>query len=210
MPVSSRSVLITSGVVAAVILVMASVGSWLSYQIISQHAETPAVRALAQVTQFPVARVGTDWISYREYLVQSDAQAKYLKGAEARTLNLPLETTPTMQQAVLDQLVRNAVIERLAKQYDFKVSTDEVDRSYQDLIARAGTSTQPGEVQAYLEQSFGWTETEFKKYIVQPALLQNGLGQKRQADTGKEETFEAEITAALAAPNVKKWLTFTN
>ncbi len=206
MRVSSRMVMTGTAIVAALLFFVALFGGWLSYQILQVHSTSAMVRTMARVTHFPVARLGSDWITYEEYLLQSDAQEKYLSGQEAKSLGLASASTPEMKQAVLDQLLRVAALEDLAKKNEFTVTPIDVDRSYDDLIARSGTSTKPGEIKDYLLENFGWTEQQFKAYIVRPAVIQTGLAQKRKDATGNEGALESEITARLAMPDVKRWL----
>jgi hypothetical protein len=208
MRLSSRVVLIGSAVLAFLILVFGLGGVLLGREILVKRTDTPAVRQIARFTHFPVARVGSRWITYFEYLSQTDAQRQYLQGKEAKALGMAGAPTLQMQQSIYDQLVRMAAIEDLAQKNGFEVTSLDVNRAYDELINQAGTSTQPGEVQAYLKENFGWDETEFKKYIVRPALLKNGMIEKRKKDTGKDDTFETEVDVRLNEGDVSRWLRF--
>lgn len=208
MRLSSRAVLIGSAVLAVVILVFGVGGVLLGREILINHADTPLIRNVARVTHFPIARVGSRLITYPEFLAQTDAQRTYLKGKEAAALGMSGAPTLEMQQSVYDQLIRVAAIEDLAKKYDFQVTPLDVDRSYDDLINQVGTSTSPGEVQNYLKENFGWSDKEFKEYIIRPALLKTGLAEKRKKDTGKDDAFDTELEARVKAPDVSRWLRF--
>lgn len=208
MRISSRAIMIGSMVLAVLILVFGVGGVLLGRAILIQHNDSSFVRGLAKVTHFPVARVGSNVITYQEYLVQADAQRTYLQGQEATTMGIGGTPTIEMQQSVYDQLIRIAATEDLAKKYNFQVTQLDVDRAYDELISQAGTSTKPGEVQSYLQENFGWNEQQFKQYIIRPALLKNGLADKRKQDTGKEDAFDAELNQRVAASDVHRWLRF--
>lgn len=178
MRISSRVIMVASMVLAIVILVFGVGGVLLGRAILVEHSESSFVRQAARITHFPVARVGSDVITYQEYLVQADAQRKYLQGQEATTLGIGGVPTAEMQKSVYDQLIRVAATEDLAKKHNFQVTPLDVDRAYDDLIGQAGTSTKPGEIQTYLQENFGWSEQQFKEYIIRPALVKNGLADK--------------------------------
>lgn len=208
MRLSSRAILIGSAVLASVILLFGVGGVLLGREILVKRADGTFVRQVSRITHFPVARVGSHFITYTDYLIQTDAQRTYLEGKEAAALGMKGPATPEMQQSVYDQLIRVAAIEDLAKKYDFQVTTEDIDRSYNELINQAGTSTKPGEVEAYLRDNFNWSPTEFKQYIIRPALLKNGLVEKRKKDTGVDDALEKELITRIAAPDVSRWLRF--
>lgn len=208
MPLSFRTLLLGSAVLASLILVMGVGGLLLGREILVKQTDTSLIRTFARVTRFPVARVGSRWITYDEYLSQADAQRQYLQGKEAQALGMGGAPTAEMQESVYNQLIRLAAIEELAQKNNFSVTSAEVDRAYDELILQAGTSTQPGEIESYLQESFGWDPTEFKKYIVRPALLKNGLADKRKQETGKDDALEAEVEARLQVEDVHRWLRF--
>ncbi len=205
---SSRAFLIGSAVLAFLILIFGLGGVLLGREIFVKRTDTPIIRQIARFTHVPVASVGSRWITYFEYLKQTDAQRQYLQGKEAEALGVAGAPTMQMQQSIYDQLIRVAAIEDLAQKNGFEVTPLDVDRSYNELINQAGTSTQPGEVQAYLKENFGWDEAEFKRYIVRPALLKNGMIEKRKKDTGKDDAFETEVNARLQEGDVSRWLRF--
>lgn len=208
MRISSRAVMFASLALALLILVVGVGGVLFGRAVLIAHADTPAVRRVAAITHFPVARVGDNFISYSDYLGQADAQKRYLSGKEAQALGMGGAPTPEMQESVYEQLIRVAATEDLAKKYNVQITPLDVDRAYDDLISQAGTSTKPGEVEGYLRENFGWSPAEFKEYIVRPALLKKSLADQRKKDTGKDDAFETELASRIAAPDVHRWMRF--
>lgn len=200
--------MVGSAVLAVFLLVFGVGGVLVGRAILVERNDSSFIRGVAKVTHFPVARVGSNVITYQEYLVQADAQRTYLQGKEATTLGVGGTPTSEMQQSVYDQLIRIAATEEIAKKYDFQVTQLDVDRAYDELIGQAGTSTKPGEVQAYLQENFGWNEPQFKEYIIRPALLKNGLVEKLKQATGKDDAFETELSQRITASDVHRWLRF--
>lgn len=169
-----------------IFMVLAGAGS-LANALYWHPQDRPWVRTLVNTLPVPAARIRGAVVPYKDYLVQQDAARKFLT-SEAATLpttdgtTLPKTLDTQANQAILDQLIRAVAVAQLAQEASIQLTDQDVNRSFDDLVARAGTSTSPGEIDAYLQDTFGWTSTDFKNRVVRPATLETAVRQDAYAD----------------------------
>ncbi len=160
--------------------------------------DRPWIRSLISHTPVPIARVGGSFVAYREYLIQQDAAQTFLTAEAASQAAIPDgQVLPTAldrqaKQLILDQLIRAAAVKQLAETADLRLTDEDVTRSFEELIARAGTSTNPGEIDAYLKTTFGWTRQEFSQRVVRPATLETAV--KQEVYKNDDAAFQAALT----------------
>lgn len=166
------------------------------------------IRAVASWIRLPAAKIGSRPIGYAEYLRHLDALRVFLHGSVAREQGLPLTPDDVMKRQTLDRLLRTNAVEEFAAARNISVTKAEVDQAYGELIARAGTSTTAGEVDAFLRDQFGWDVEDFKRNVVRPAMLEDGLRKKKEEATKDSEAFEKELQTRLTQADVKRFLKF--
>lgn len=159
--------------------------------------DRPWVRSIVSHAPVPVARVGGTFILYKEYLIQQDAAQTFLTAEAASQAALPDgQVLPSAldgqaKQLILDQLIRAAAVKQLADAADLHLTDEDVTRSFEELIARAGTSTNPGEIDGYLKSTFGWTREEFSQRVVRPATLETAV--KQEVYKNDDAAFQAAL-----------------
>jgi len=201
----ARIALVVALSVVTVALIGASV--W-TYGIFRRQWDTPFVRRMATMLHFPAARVGSQWIPYTEYLYHQDAERRFLAGPVAQSEGFDREPTKDMREQILTRLIRTRIVEKTAQDQALPLTPSDVDSAFDALIARAGTTTEPGELETFLENEFGWNEAEFKQNALRPALLETGLKQKKGGDQSAQDAVEKEILDRMEQPDVVRYLKF--
>ncbi len=191
-----------------VVMILALGTATVVYGIHRYQWEGPGMRMMASVLHVSAAQVGDKKIAYGEYLHHLDAERKYLSGPAAKAQGMPSELTPELRKEALDRAIRIAAVEEFAQKRGVIVTPLDVDRVYDGLIAQAGTSTSPGEIQSFLRDQFGWNEAEFKNYVVRPALMEDVLKQKEFLATKKADAFDNELNERLKQPDIKIYMAF--
>ncbi len=159
--------------------------------------DKPWIRSLITNAHLPVGRVGSNFIPYADYLIQQEATRRFLASPAAAEAAVPTgqalpKTLDTQaKQVILDQLIRVAAVQVLAQEGKIELTSDDVNRSFDDLISRAGTSTNPGEIDAYLQDTFGWTRMDFKEYVVRPATLETAV--RQEIYKNEEAAFQSAL-----------------
>lgn len=184
------------GSVAVAILAALTAGLLASVYV--WKSENPLIRKIA--SSFPAAKVGDRTISYGTYLEHVDAQRAFLAGPMSADAGVVRDITDLERKEALDRAIRIEAVAELAVEAGVVVTPLDVDRAYDDLVARAGTSTSAEEIQAFLKAQFGWDEAEYKKYLLQPAFTEEILRTKGG------DTFDATLQARI--DGAKRYLRF--
>jgi len=191
---------------AALFVVLAGVTYW-SYGIFVKQWESGPVRTIALWTHFPAARVGWRVVTYADYLNQLDAERRFLSGPSAKAQGFPPEPTTQMRKDNLERAVRIAAVEDLAARNKFKITSADIEAAYTGLVARAGTSTTPEEIKSFLMDQFGWEVSDFKLFVIRPALMEDGLRQKFLASSSTAP-LDQQLQDRMDSNDVKRYLKF--
>jgi len=202
--VTRRSVLVGAGFLS--LLVVAAFA--LTSSVYVAHSEDAVTVSLARWMHLPVARVGTRSVAYDDYLSHLASLRTFKAGPAAAAQGLGGPIGPVEEQSALDRAIRLAAIEEMAAFADLTATPLDVERGYAGLLAQAGTSTTPGEIQDLLRDQFGWNEQSFKKFVIRPAMMEDALRGKRTLETGDETAFDKELEERLKRSDVVRYLRF--
>lgn len=204
MKLDRRSVLVGVGFLACIALASAA----LAASVYAWQREDVVTRSLAGWLNLPAARVGRVNVSYVDYLAHLGSLRVFLTGPAAAAQGLTSEIGPAQKQSALDRAMRIAAIDDLSASSQLIATSLDVERAYDNLVAQAGTSTETGEIQAFLRDQFGWNEQEFKRYVIRPALLEDALRAKRLRESPDPEAFDKELEERMKKPDVVQYLRF--
>jgi hypothetical protein len=187
-------------IACTVVLIAAclATGAWASVYV--WRSEQPIVRVMASTLRLPAAKVENLTVSYEEYLTHVDAQRAFLSGPMAIDAGAVRDITDTERREAYERAIRIEAVEGLAIESGLEVTPLDVDRAYDDLVARAGTSTSAEEIQAFLKAQFGWDEASYKKYLLRPAYIEEILRSRGG------ETFDATLQTRI--DGAKRYLRF--
>lgn len=196
-------------VIGAVFLVgFALAGAGLASSVYVFQNEDAVTRSLAGWLRLPAARVGSRVVTYDDYLAHLGSLRLFLEGPLAAAQGLGGPVGPAEKASALDRAIRIVAIDEMAVDAALSATPLDVERAYDGLVAQAGTSTTPGELQDFLRDQFGWNEAEFKRYVIRPALLEDALRAKRTRETSDETSFDRELEERMKREDVVKYLSF--
>lgn len=193
---------------ASIILAVA-IGSLGVYTAVYRYrSEAPVVRTIARILPLPAAKVGSVPVSYNTYLTHVDALRGYLSGPAAAANGIGPEATEADLSGALDRAIRIEAVRQMADEKGVSVTPIDIERTYADLVAKAGTSTTPGEIEVFINDQFGWSVADFKAYILGPAILEDTLRLQMQTETGSPTAFDDALAERMNADHVKRYLEF--
>ncbi len=143
---------------------------------------------------FPAMVVGGSVVTLKELYTHTSALSAFYHGAAPNDI-AQQQLAPQKRdllQRVQERLVYNLLAERIAKQFALTVSDEEVSREFTALTN--GTSSGE-EIEKMLNDLYGWTASEFQRYIVQPFLLQQKLQSALAHDTELNASIEERAEA---------------
>ena len=177
----------------------------LAYTVYGKHVEGPLMHTIGG--WLPAATVGSATISYGEYLDHSAAAGRFIK-AQAPLTGTPSVMTDEDRKSTLDRAVRIAAVKELSDGKKVAVTSLDINRAYDQTILQTGTSTTPEEFKQYLAQVYGWTEDDFKHFILGPALLEDEVKRAYLHDNKTDDDFNKDLETAMSEPHTKRYLAF--
>lgn len=129
---------------------------------------------VTQVIPFPVARIGSDFVAYENYLFEVNHYTHYYKTQQNLDFNTQegKEQLAEFRKRALDKVIDDAYVKKLAKEKGITVSDREVD----DAITmvrnqnRLGSSDQ--DFENVLREFWNWSVNDFRRSLKQQLLAQ--------------------------------------
>lgn len=148
---------------------------------------------VTQVVPFPVAKTGSRFIAYENYLFELRHYIYFYENQQKLDFNSAAgqEQLREYKKRALQKVVNDAYVKELAKQNNVSVSNQEVEDQI-TLLRRQNRLG--GSEQAYedaLKQNFGWTVDDFRRVIRQRLLEQKVLA---AVDTETQARAEKALT----------------
>jgi FKBP-type peptidyl-prolyl cis-trans isomerase (trigger factor) len=100
----------------------------------------------------------------------------------------------------MDRLIRNRVLEKVAKERGIQVSAKEIDDEYDKVVA----DSKDRKTLEEMLRALGWRESDVKEKIVRPYLLGRRLGER----VGSVAEAEKIISEAIKNANTKIFVRF--
>ncbi|MEI7512182.1 MAG: hypothetical protein WCK01_01840 [Candidatus Uhrbacteria bacterium] len=192
-------------VVVGVVLVLVAFGGIAASGYV-YHVEKPPIASM--IGWMPAARVGSQTVTYAEYLKHVEAQRTFIEGPASQAQGVTSTFGDPERSAALERAIRIAAIDDLAFKAGMQVTQLDVERAYLGLVDRAGTSTTPQEIRDFLHDQFGMDEVAFKEMVVRPALLEDTLRAKSSQESGDAQAFDKTLEERLKQSDVVRYVKF--
>jgi foldase protein PrsA len=132
---------------------------------------------VSQVIPFPVAKAGSDFVAYENYLFEINHYTHYYKNQQ----QLDFESDAGKRQLqefkkrALDKIVNDAYIKQIAEQRGISVSTQEVDQEIATVRNQNRLGGSDEEFRNVLKDFWGWSVDDFRRSLKQQLLAQKVL-----------------------------------
>lgn len=162
---------------------------------------------VTQVVPFPIARIGTQLVSYENYLFELRRYTHYYETQQKLDFeNNELDKTQLdeFKKRALQRVIDFAYIKNIAAEKDISVSNQEV----QDEITllreqnRLGSGDQTFE--DVLKDYFGWSQGDFERYLHQELLIQKVVATLDPETQERAEKALAELQGGADFGKVAK------
>lgn len=201
---SQRTLAIFGGI--GVFIILTVVAACLAKGVYLDRSDSGFVRTLG--SWLPAAKAAGSTISYGEVLQTRDTLKTYLHSDAAKAQGFDQTLTPDLEKkATVERLVRDRIVESMAREKNVQVSDADIQSEFEKMTA-AASSTMP-DVGDFLSKNFGWTETDFRRNVVRPALLESRVAETYGTSTEDQITgFQKDVSDRLAGPDVKIYLKY--
>lgn len=151
------------------------------------------VNGLLRVYPYPAAIVDGEIISYYNWRVQ-------LKGVLQLARAQQVNATPTeVQTQVMDKMVYDVVLNKLARKSHIKVTKQDLDARFVEVQKELGGADK---AQQEIKRLFGWDEKAFRKYILYSDVLRSKL--QASLTQSPDAWAKIEVVAQEALTQVKE------
>lgn len=148
---------------------------------------------VVQVVPFPVAKAGSDFVSYENYLFELrhykhyyETQQKVDFGSESGRRQLE-----TFRKRALDGVINDAYVKQLARQHNISVTDQEVNDQIEIVKVQNRISDNPKVFEDVLREFWDWSVSDFKRELKQQLLAQKVVN---TLDTGTHAQAKDVLT----------------
>ncbi|OGL34754.1 hypothetical protein A3F65_00065 [Candidatus Saccharibacteria bacterium RIFCSPHIGHO2_12_FULL_47_16b] len=163
-----RVVVITSLITAVALIAFAVYSSLALYKL--YHYNSFLYR-VTQVIPFPIAKSGSAFIEYENYLFELRRYIHYYQTQQQNKFGGQAQIDTYRKQA-LDKVINNALIKQLAKQNDVSVSDKEVDGRIAIVRDQNRLGANNKVFADVLRDYWGWSVADFKRDLKNQMLAQ--------------------------------------
>jgi len=161
---NKKKIIIIIIIVIIIALILGAVS--LSYSVYKLDLNKDFLMGVTRILPYPAAKVNDSYISYYDYLMNTNAAIKFYQFQTEQFNEIPSDQE--IKQIVMEErLIENKLVKELADQYQIKVSQQEIDNELNSIIEKYGSEQ---EVINFFYDYYGLTVKQYKKYFIEPNL----------------------------------------
>ncbi len=189
-----RIVSITASLVVLTLIV------FLSYTVVALYRFQTTSTFMYRVTQvlpLPVAKAGSDFVSYESYLFEIRHYTHYYENQLKLDFNSPegKQQLIAFKKQALDKVVNDAYVKKIAKERGITVSEKEIDQQVNLLRAQNRLGENNEVFEDVLRDYWGWSVRDFRRSLNDQILAQKVAAALDTATTERAEKALAELQA---------------
>lgn len=148
---------------------------------------------ITKVIPFPIARIGSEFIAYENYLFEIKHYMHYYETQQELDFNSDAGKAQLneFKKRALEKVINDAYINNIAKEKKISVSDTEVNDAIKIARNQYRLSGNDSELEAILKDYWGWTMSDFKRSLKSQILTQKVLS---SLDTQTHARADAALT----------------
>jgi len=165
--------------IAAILLIALLVGWGITVRAVGKLSQNKIVLKAAAILDLPAAKMNGMKIAYIDYIRDVQTLNKFYSSAEAAE-------KPTEEQVsdqVLSRLIANLLIAKESKNYDIKVTDEDVSKMKSQIMAQFESEDS---ARAELMSRYGWTLEDYTEQVMKPLILEQKLQEAFTVGTDEE------------------------
>ncbi len=164
-------------VVVSLTLFFVSAVIFFSYCVVALYkfrSQSTFLYRVTQVVPFPIARIGSDFVAYENYLFEVNRYTYYYRNQQKLDFNAPAgkQQLAAYEKQAFDKVVNDAYIKRLAREKGVSVSDREVDDEIAIIRSQNKLGSSDKELEAVLKDFWNWSVQDFRRSLHQQLLTQ--------------------------------------
>lgn len=187
-------------VVISSTLITVAIVAFFTYTLLALYrfnSTTTFIYRVSQVIPFPVAKAGSDYVAYENYLFELRHYIHYYQTQQKVDFNTESgkRQLEAFRQRALDGVVTNAYVKQLAAQNKISVSNQEVNDQIAIVQAQNRLGGNQKVFEDVLKEFWGWSIDDFKRELKQQLLAQKVVD---KLDTGTHQQAQ-DVLSKIAA-----------
>lgn len=195
-------------VIISLTLFSIAVISFFAYSALALYkfkSESAFVYQITKVFPFPLARIGSDFVSYKSYLFEINRYKHYYETQQS----LDLDSDSGQQQLAdyrgraVQKVIDDAYIKILAEENGITVTSQELDQEFEIYKSQNRLGANDDQLKTVLSDFYNWSIDDFRNTLQQRLLTQKVVAEldtdtKQKAENTKKAIDEGKDFAALA------------
>lgn len=190
--------------------------SFLAYSTFDLYARKSTSTLMYRVTQvipFPVAKVGSSFVSYEEYMFEIRQYVHYFENQEKLDFSQPenKQQLESQRKEALDRAIKKFYIRKLAKENNVTVTEDEVNKEVELYKSQNRLGSDEQVLKDVLKDYYGWTINDFKRQLTSRILSEKLIDKLDTSARERANSALAELkSGADFAQTANKYTDDTN
>ncbi|MFA5022621.1 MAG: peptidylprolyl isomerase [Patescibacteria group bacterium] len=171
-PGRSKSKKFGKTLVAAIIIILAVSVSLFTLGLYIFKWDNQVVRIITKIVPYPAAIVNYQPISYYDWITQTKTLKNFYAAQKQNNQQLTVPTPKETQKHILDRLIEQKLLDKLANRYQISVTSTDIQQETQKLATEIGSEKA---LAKQLKNLYDWDIPEFQKEIIRPLLIKEKL-----------------------------------
>jgi len=159
---------------------------------------------VTRVLPLPVAKAGSNWISYESYLFELRHLKHYYETQQSVDFSVEKDQLKEFKKQAMDQVITDAYVKQLARQQKVSVTSSEVDDAVRLLRDQNRLGNSEAEFADVLREFWGWDIGDFRRELEQQLLAQKVVASLDTAAADKIRVAQAQLQNGIDFAAVAK------
>lgn len=192
----SKHKLVKISVALAVVVLVA----FFTYCVVALYKVKSDSGFLYQVTKvvpFPLARIGSDFVSYESYLFEVNHYTYYYKNQQKLDFNSDAgkQQLQEFKKRAMEKVINDAYVKELAQEKGLTVSNKEVDEAVALIKSQNRLGSSDREFESVLREFWNWSVNDFKRSLRQQLLAEKVVAELDTEAKAKAESALSQINS---------------
>lgn len=192
----------------SVAIFIVGVIAFVSYVIIGLYkvqSTSTFLYGVTRVVPLPVAKAGSSWVSYENYLFELRHYVHYYETQQqADFAGKNKDQLVAFKKQAMQQVVNDAYVKQLAKQNNVSVTNQEVDDAVAMLREQNRLGNSDQEFEDVLKEFWGWSTDDFRRELRQQLLSQKVIAALDTATNDKARKALSDVQGGADFATVAK------
>ena len=183
--------------VSLLVLAVVSFVGYYTFALYRLQSTSSFVYRVTQVVPFPVARAGSDFVSYESYLFEVRHYTHYYENQLKLDFNSPegKQQLIAFKKQALDKVINDAYVKKIAKERGITVTEKQIDDQISLLRAQNRLGDSDTVFENVLRDYWGWSVKDFRRSLRDQLLSQNVAAALDTDTTNRANAALAELNA---------------